>query len=85
VVNLKDAEAWVRVAVGEGVEARAEQDVLGGVEGVEGVFGVEAAGDEEGPQADGVGAVRALRGAAEFFGVGGAEDADGERVLEDDR
>ena len=58
---------------------------MGGVEGVEGVFGVAAAGDEKGAEADGVGAVGALGGAAEFFCVGGAEDADGEWVVEDDR
>ena len=90
VVDLEDAQVRVGVAVGEGVEAGAEQDVLGDAarDGLgEQVFGVTAAGDEEGAQADGEGA-RLVRGiaAGSAFDLGGvrAEDGDGDGVVEDE-
>ena len=91
VVDLEDTQHGVRVAVGEGVQAGAEQHVLrnaacdcGGKE----VFGVAAAGDEEGTQTDGVRALLLVGGgfgcAAKLIGVG-AEDGDCEGIVEDER
>jgi hypothetical protein len=60
VVDLEDAEAGVGVAVGEGVEACAEEDVLGDTvaDGLgELVFGVAAAGYKEGAEGYGEGLV----------------------------
>ena len=89
-VDLKDAEAGVGVAVGEGVEAGAEQDVLGDSVG-DGfgqlVFGVAAARDEEGAEGDGERASflarRWVGGAFDLRGVG-TEDGDGDGVVEDE-
>jgi hypothetical protein len=75
--------------VGEGVEAGAEQDVLGdaALDGLgEQVFGIAAAGDQEGAQADGewarlVGRIAA--GGAFNLGSVGAEDSDGDGIVED--
>lgn len=86
-VEFEDVKLGVGVAVSEGVESGAEQDVLGdaALDGVgESVFGVAAAGDEEGAQGDGVGLVEAGGGLAEFFGVVGAEDGDCDGVVEDE-
>jgi hypothetical protein len=55
VVNLKDSQLWVRIAMSEGVEACAEEDVLGDAAGDGGgelVLGVAAAGYEEGAEAE---------------------------------
>ena len=86
-VEFVDVKLGVGVTVGEGVEAGAEQDVLGDAaldgEG-KGVFSVAAAGDEEGAEGDGVGFVEAGGGFAQLFGVVGAEDGDGDGVVEDE-
>jgi hypothetical protein len=89
-VDLEDVEAGVGVAVGEGVEACTEEDVLGDSVGDglgERVFGVAAAGDHEGAEGDGVGTLFEVGVAAgcavELFGVG-AEDGDGDGVSEDE-
>ena len=79
------------IAEGEGVEASAEDHVLGGsiFYGVcELFFRVTAAGDEEGAQGDGewarlVGGIAA--GSALDLGGVWAEDADGEGIGEDER
>lgn len=75
----------------EGVEACAEQDVLGDSAGNglgEKVFGVAAAGNEEGAEADGVGARFvggiAAGGAVDLGGIR-AEDRDGDGVVENER
>jgi hypothetical protein len=90
-IDLEDAERRVGIAVGEGVEAGAEQDVLVDSAGDglgEKVFGVAAAGDEEGAQADGERARLAVwiaaRGALDLGGVR-AEDGDGDGVVEHQR
>jgi hypothetical protein len=52
-VNFKDANVRVRVAIGEGVEACSEENVLSDPPGDgvgEHVFGVTASGDEEGAE-----------------------------------
>ncbi len=94
VIHLEDAEVRVVVAVGKGVEARAEEDVLG--DGLirfahdclgEEVFGVAAAGDQKGAEGDGEGA--GFKGwiesgsAGKFFRMS-AEDGDGDGVFEDE-
>ena len=91
VVDLEDLEMRVGVAVGEGVEAGTEEDVLGDSAGDspgEEVFGVTAAGDEEGAKSDGERArlVRGIAagGAFDFGGVR-AEDGDGDGVSEYER
>ena len=74
------------VAVGEGVEAGSEEDVLGDsvCDGCcELVFGVAAAGDEEGAEGGGEGLVEFGGGFLEVGGVLGAEDGDGDGVFED--
>jgi hypothetical protein len=88
VVDLEDAKMRVRVAVSEGVEARTEKNILRNamVDGVsEGVFGVTAAGDEEGAKADGERTVRTGGSAAKFFGVSDAEYGDRDGVVENER
>ena len=73
------------VAVGEGVEACAEDDVLGnsvGDGGGEGVLGISAAGYEEGAEGGREGFMQAGSGLAEVFGVLAAEDGDGYGVDE---
>jgi len=87
VVDLEDAEGGVGVAVGEGVEACSEEDVLGDAAsyGVgELIFGVAAAGDEEGAEGEGEGLVELGGGAVDFGKVGFAEDGDGDGVVEDE-
>jgi hypothetical protein len=88
VVDLEDAKMRIRVAVGERVEACSEQDVLRNTLGngvSEVVFSVTAAGDEEGAKADGERTVRTGGRATKLFGIGGPEDGDGDRVIEDKR
>jgi hypothetical protein len=89
VVDFEDAEGWVWIAVGEGVEAGAEEDILGDAAGDclgEEVFGITAPGDQEGAQGDGEGAGFVLGiaagGAFDFGGVR-AEDGYGDGVVED--
>ena len=87
VVYLEDVEVWVGVAVGEGVEAGTEEDVLGDSVGDglgEQVFGVAAAGYEEGAEGYGEGLVELGGGAVDFGQVFGAEDGDGDGVVEDE-
>ena len=88
-VDFEDAEVWVWVAEGEGVEARSEKDILVYVSAYgsgESVLGVAAANDNKGAEGDGVRARLAawfgLRGAVKFVRLG-TEDAKGERVVED--
>ena len=86
VVDLEDAEVGVGVAVGEGVEAGSEEDVLGDSVGdgcCELVLGVAAAGDDEGAEGGGEGLVELGGGLVEVGGVLGAEDGDGDGVFED--
>ena len=78
----------MRVAVREGVEPGSQQNILLDALGCgagEAVFGVAAAGDEKGAQRYGEGAVGPHRSSAQFFGVGLAEDGDGDGVVEDQR
>ena len=88
-VDLEDAQLGVGVAVGEGVQAGAQEDVLGDPVGDgfgELVFGVAAARDQEGAQADGERAgLPARRRVGRAFDLGGvvAEDRDGDGVVED--
>ena len=85
-VDLEDLEALGVVAVGEGVEARAEEAVLAdscGVGNCELLFGVAAAGDEKSSKGCREGATAFVWGPAKLFGVGGAKDADGERIFKE--
>ena len=85
-VDLEDAEVGVGVAVGEGVEAGSEEDVLGDsvCDGCcKQVLGVAAAGDDEGAKGGGEGLVEFGGGFLEVGGVLGAEDGDGDGVFED--
>jgi hypothetical protein len=87
VVYLVDVQVWVGIAVGEGVQAGSEEDVLGYSVGDgpgEQVFGVAAAGYEEGAECDGEGLVELSGGAVDFGKVFGAEDGDCYGVVEDD-
>ena len=85
-VDLEDSEVCVWVAVGEGVEAGSEEDVLGDSVG-DGcgqlVLGVAAARDEEGAECGGEGFVELGGGLVEVGGELGAEDGDGDGVFED--
>ena len=91
VVDLEDAEGGVGIAVGEGIQAGAEQDVLGDSarDGLgEQVFRIAAARDQEGAEGDGegprlVGGVAA--GCALQFRRVGAEDNGSDGVVEDER
>ena len=87
VVDLEDTQVGVGIAVGEGVEAGAEQDVLGDSARYgagEEVFGVAAAGDKKRPQGDGEwpGCARC---AAKFLAIGVAENWNSDGILEDER
>ena len=51
VVDLKHTDAWMRIAIGKGIETRSEENVLGDTLGDgdrEHVFGITATGDEKG-------------------------------------
>ena len=88
VVDLKGTEARIGIAVGEGVEAGAEKNVLGGAGGDgcgKHVLGEAATGDDPGAKSYGVNAIGVCRSAAELLGVACAEDGDGKRVREDER
>jgi hypothetical protein len=88
VVDFEDSKLWVRVSVGEGVEACSEKDVLGHsvCDGVgERVFGVTAASDEEGAEGDGEGLMEFGGGAMDFGEVFTAEDGDGYGVVKHER
>ena len=85
VVDLEDAKLRVRVAVGEGVEACSEENVLCDAlsDGVrERVFGVAAAGDEEGAEGDGERTVGTGGCAAKLFTIRFAKDGNGDWVVE---
>src|SRR5580704_5470353 len=87
VIDLEDAEARVRVAVGEGVEPGSEEDILGDSAGYgpgEQVFGVAAACDQEGAEGDGEGLVEFGDGLVDLREIVGAEDGDGDGVVEDE-
>jgi hypothetical protein len=74
--------------MGEGVEARSEKDVLGDSIGYgvgERVFGVTAARDEEGAEADRERLVEFGRGFFHFGEEFPAEDGDGNGIVEDER
>ncbi len=83
-VDLEDVKPRPGIAIGEGIESGAEQDVLldsiGDGAG-EIIFGVAAAGDEMGAHGDREWPF--AWGTAEFLGVGWTEDRDGDRVRED--
>ena len=87
VVDLEDAKVWVRVAVSEGVEAGTEKDILRGAlfDGEsESVFGVAAAGDEEGAKADGERTVRTGGRAAKLFCIGVSENRNSDGIVENE-
>ncbi len=78
----------MRIAMSEGVEARAQQNVLRDAIRYslrQLVFRVAAARDEEGAEGDGEGLVEFRRGAVDLFGVGLAEDGYGDGIIEDAR
>src|SRR5207244_1294216 len=77
-----------RIAVGEGVEARTEENILRDALGDgpgERVFRVAAARDEERAKGDGERAVRTGGSTAKLFVKGGTEDRNGDGVVEDER
>lgn len=87
VINFEDVEVGVGIAEAEGIEPRAEKDVLGhavGDGGGEDVFGEARAGDDEGTEGVGVGAVGAGGGSLKLFSVDGAEDRYCEGIGEDE-
>lgn len=88
VVDLEDANVRVRIAISEGVEPRAEDEVLADaivrMRCGERVFRDARAGHHEGAEGGGEGALFLVRGASEFLRVLGAEDADSERIVEDE-
>ncbi len=78
----------MRIAVGVGIEAGSEEDVLRdgmrlGERTGELIFGVAAARNEEGAKGQGEGFVEFRDGLVEFLGVLVAEDGDGDGVVED--
>jgi hypothetical protein len=88
VVDLEDAKARIRVAVSEGVEACTEKNILrdflrNGSGKI--IFGVAAAGDEEGTECHGKRPVGTGRSAMKLVGVSSAEHRNGDRVVEDER
>jgi hypothetical protein len=86
-IDLEDVKVRVRVAVSEGVEAGAEKNILRGAlfdRTRETVFGVPAAGDEEGAKADGERTVRTGGRAAKLFGIGGSEDRNSDGIVENE-
>jgi hypothetical protein len=88
VVDLEDAKVGVRVAVSEGVEAGSEKNILRNAlfDGArESVFGVAAAGDEEGAKADGERTVRTGGRAAKLFCIGASEDRNSDGIVENER
>ena len=86
-IDLKDAKLRVRISVGKGVEACSEKNVLGhafaGCAG-EVVFRIAAAGDEKSAESRRKPSIGMGGGAAKFFGVGVAEDGNGDGVVEDE-
>ncbi len=86
-VDLEDVEVGEGVAIGEGVEPGSEEDVLGGAVGDccgEGVFHVAAASDDEGAEGHGEGLFKFGGGFVEILEVFGAEDGDGDGIVEDE-
>jgi hypothetical protein len=79
----------MRVAAGEGVEAGAENEVLAHAVvadgGGESVLGQPRSSHHKRPESGGERVPEAVGGAADFVGVLVAEDADGERIVEDER
>jgi len=87
VVDLKDAKVRVRVAVGEGVEACTEENVLRdslGDGGGEQVFGVSAAGDKKSAKPDREGLLQFGDGLVNFGKELLTEYRDGDGVVEDE-
>jgi hypothetical protein len=90
VIDLKDVERWVGVAVGEGVEAGAKQDVLSSTAAdclSELVLSIAAACNEKRARADGewTGLVRGIAaGCALNLGRVGTEDGYGDGVGKDE-
>src|ERR1700733_4428751 len=87
-VDFEDAQLWVRIAVGEGVEACSQENVLGdalGDRARQRVLGIAAAGDEKGAERNGKRAVRTSGRAAQLFGVGLAKDGNRDGVVENQR
>jgi hypothetical protein len=88
VIDLKDAEIRVGVAVGEAVEACSKENVLRDafVDGLgESVFGVATAGDEESAECGGEGLLQFGGGLIELGQKLLAEDGDGDGVVKDER
>jgi hypothetical protein len=88
VVDFEDVQAGVGIAVGEGVEASSEQDILRDTVGYglrEIVFGVAAARNEESAKRHGKRLVQFGSGAVNFGKIYLAENGNGDRVIEDER
>jgi len=82
-VDFKNMESWEWVAIGEGVQAGTEDDVLGdacGDGGGEIVFGIAAAGDHVGAEGAGSGVGVTDRIGEEFR----AKDGNCDGVVEED-
>jgi hypothetical protein len=90
-IDFEHSQAWVRVAVGVGIESSAENNVLADSPRYcvgEQVFGVTAAGHEERPEGDRMRS-RLIRriaagSAVEFLRVR-TKNSDRQRVLKDER
>jgi hypothetical protein len=87
-VNLEDMDLRPGIAISEGVEPCAEQDVL--ADSVrhgagEIVFGIPAAANQVRPHRDGESPVSAAGSAAQLFGVSLPQDWNSDRVFEDER
>jgi hypothetical protein len=88
VIDLEDVQAGIEVAVGKGVKARAQQNILRDSVSdgsLQIVFGVAAAGDEEGAKSDREGAIGPGRRSPHLLGVGFAENRDGDWIVEHQR
>jgi len=88
VVDLEDVELRPGIAIGEGVEAGAEEDVLSDSAGDgagEVVFGVTAAGDEVCPHCDGKWPIDAGGSTVNLLDVGLSEKRNGDGIGEDER
>src|ERR1039458_7996363 len=82
-IDFEDAQAGMRIAVGEGVESGAEDDVLPDAVGdgaCELIFGEAAAGGHEGPEGAGKSMVL-FRVGTEIVRRFGADDAESERIV----
>jgi hypothetical protein len=87
-VDLEDTNVWIRIAVSEGVQTGAEENVLSdsSSDGVgEVVFGVAAAGDKKRTQTDGERAIGTCGSAAKLLGVGGTENRNSDWIIKYER